>query len=145
MCMRQRGQLSLCSLAFWFHTKKNAREGGKARRRWRRVKNETLYRLFKDLRNEVQSLVKEVKRRYCTEFFGNCTDQREVWNKLRHLGLIKSRTSMCPLPCSVDELNYTFFLFGWTGWWNQNMSTLERLSIMIINFIGEIFLLETWS
>ncbi|XP_011860418.1 PREDICTED: RNA-directed DNA polymerase from mobile element jockey-like, partial [Vollenhovia emeryi] len=92
--------------------KRRMRERDRARRLWRKHKCDRLYSLFRVLRNDVQTLVRNAKKEYYTNFFRNCRDPGTMWNSLRHLGIIKSRYSGCPLPCSLDELNLHFASAG---------------------------------
>ncbi|XP_011860079.1 PREDICTED: RNA-directed DNA polymerase from mobile element jockey-like [Vollenhovia emeryi] len=95
--------------------KRRMRERDRVRRQWRRHKCDRLHSLFKDLRNEVQILVRNAKKSYFTNFFSNCNDPGTAWNELRHLGIIKSKNSARPLPCSTEELNLYFFSTGDRG------------------------------
>ncbi|XP_011858459.1 PREDICTED: uncharacterized protein LOC105556015 [Vollenhovia emeryi] len=95
--------------------KRRMRERDRVRGQWRKHKCDRLHRLFKDLRNEVQILVRNAKKSYFTNFFSNCSDPGTAWNELRHLGIIKSKNSGRPLPCSTEELNLYFSSTGDRG------------------------------
>lgn len=84
------------------------RERDRARRLWRRRRDNHSYNIFKQLRNYVQDLVRSAKRNYYLNSLNVLRDSSSVWHKLRQLGLIKSRVSERVLPCSIDELNNYF-------------------------------------
>lgn len=81
----------------------------RARRTWRRRRSEESLRLYKSLRNYVQTRMREIKTAYYTTAFRNLKDSALVWNKLRHLGLISNRRGSGRLLFQVEELN-TFFV-----------------------------------
>lgn len=83
-------------------------EKNRARRTWRRRKIDANHVRYKTLRNKVQDCVHKAKEDYYNEVFGNLNDAREVWTKLRPLGLIKDKDIKPPLVHSPDELN-TYF------------------------------------
>lgn len=83
-------------------------ERNSARRTWRRRKNNYNYDRFKALRNKAQNLIRIAKRDYYLNIFNSSDSASVVWNKLRHLGLIKTINHSVNLSHSIDELNEFF-------------------------------------
>ena len=84
------------------------RERDVLRRRWRRTKNAVAHDNYKTMRNLVQNLIRTAKKKYYMDIF-SCMDRpANIWDKLRHLGLIKVKDFDRCLTHSVEELN-TFF------------------------------------
>lgn len=82
------------------------RERNKLRRAWRRNKNSAAYENFRAMRNRVHCMIRIAKKDYYLSAFNN-GNSNIIWNKLRHLGLIKAK-NVRSLACSVDELNKFF-------------------------------------
>lgn len=66
-----------------------------ARRAWRRHKTDYYYNQYKFLRNETQSLVRSTKSAFYIDAFSRVGSANEVWDRLRLLGLVKARVSLC--------------------------------------------------
>lgn len=84
------------------------REKDRARRAWRRRRNNVNYQHFKMLRNHVQARIRLAKCTYYQDIFSRLQKSSCIWSHLRHLGLIKIKDSSYSLPCSVDESNNFF-------------------------------------
>lgn len=107
---------------------KNAmRERNRAHRRWRRNGEDGLYRIYKRLRNDVQTSVRTAKSNYYTSLFTRVKNPTLVWNELRHLGLIKTRDLNRGLSHSVDVLN-DFFVHAAGGSGSAMTSSPPNLS-----------------
>ncbi|KMQ91007.1 hypothetical protein RF55_9178 [Lasius niger] len=87
-----------------------------ARRIWRRRRDTYYYEKYKLLRNRTQSIIRSAKSNYYLDHFSRADGACEVWNGLRHLGLIKVKNSGARLSHSVEELNAFFAGDGST--WN---------------------------
>jgi len=70
------------------------------------------YNRFKTVRNQVQNLIRAAKKNYYLSIFSNNDRPTEIWNKLKHLGLIKVKDSHKIFSHSVDELNAYFSEIG---------------------------------
>lgn len=84
------------------------RERDKARRLWRRRRDDSHYAAFKRLKNQVQSQVRAAKMKYYLTTFGRIHKSSGVWACSRQLGLIKMKEDNKPLSNSVEELNLYF-------------------------------------
>lgn len=91
----------------WLSTELKAamRERDKARRIWRRRRDEASFLHFKKLRNEVQARVRHARRTYYNNAFKDLRNSGDVWAKLRHLGLVRTAGVGRRLPCPINELN----------------------------------------
>ncbi|XP_024874329.1 uncharacterized protein LOC112456176 [Temnothorax curvispinosus] len=85
-----------------------------ARRKWKRCRNDTNYDNYKHLRNQVQSLVRKAKCNYYQDAFQDLREPNIIWNRLKHLGLIKNKSSEMKLLFSTEEL-VDFFTYGTAG------------------------------
>lgn len=94
------------------------------RRRWRRCKNENNYKLYKIMRNQVQAVIRKAKQDYYMSVFSNTKDPSDIWRKLKHLGLIRSKLSDRKLLFYTDELN-SFFLT------NSNSNTRDTAALYL--------------
>ncbi|XP_029673838.1 uncharacterized protein LOC115241977 [Formica exsecta] len=84
------------------------RERDRARRVWRRRRTTANYSAYKTMRNGVQVAVRDAKRDcYCSALH-NIKDPNDIWKKLRHLGLMKPKSSNLMLLFSIEELNDHF-------------------------------------
>lgn len=84
------------------------KERNRARREWRRRRCEAGYKTYRVLRNRVQEMVRAAKGDYYFKTFNNSNDPNDIWRKLRHLGLIKSKSSNARLLFTIEELNEHF-------------------------------------
>lgn len=75
-----------------------------ARRVWRRRRNDANYNRYKALRNSAH----QAKQDYYNNIFNRARDANEIWNGLRHLGLIKSKDTGKCLTHAAGELNRFF-------------------------------------
>lgn len=75
-------------------------ESGKGRKR--------ITTLGSSTRNLVQRRVRNAKERYFLDEFQYANQPNLIWRKLRHLGLLKPRTSEERLAFSVEDLNRYF-------------------------------------
>lgn len=83
-------------------------ERNQVRRLWRRRRTNYNYDRYKHLRNNTQRMIRTAKSNYYLQHFGRMEGACEVWNGLRHLGLIKGKDSGARLSHSVEELNAFF-------------------------------------
>ncbi|XP_020295916.1 uncharacterized protein LOC109860911 [Pseudomyrmex gracilis] len=92
-------------------------ERNKQRRRWRRNKSDVNYNLYKRLRNQaqamrlrnhVQNLVRTARNTYYLQIFKKEKDLSTIWGHLRHLGLVRAKSSGGCLAFPVEELNNFF-------------------------------------
>lgn len=60
------------------------------------------------MRNRVQCLVREAKRAYYERTLSRERGTAGMWNRLRHLGLVRQRSREVQLACSPTELNQYF-------------------------------------
>lgn len=84
--------------------KETIKKRNKARREWRRHRNHTCYEKFKKLRNETQILVRNAKRNFYMATFNGSINSAETWNRLRNLGLVKSKGSNGGLVHTSEQL-----------------------------------------
>lgn len=84
------------------------RNRDRARRVWRRKRDSVSLCMYKQLRNAVQMKVRQAKQDYYIAIFNDIDNTNAVWNKLRHLGLIKAKNSSGVLVFNIDELNNYF-------------------------------------
>ncbi|XP_071631879.1 uncharacterized protein [Temnothorax longispinosus] len=94
--------------------KNKMKERNIARRKWKRCRNDTNYNNYKHLRNQVQSLVRKAKCNYYQDAFQDLREPNIIWNRLKHLGLIKNKSSEMKLLFSTEEL-VDFFTYGTAG------------------------------
>ena len=60
------------------------------RRAWRKHRKPELHKLFKKLRNKVQSLIRDAKENYYQTVFSQKRDTVSTWSELRRHGLVSS-------------------------------------------------------
>lgn len=83
------------------------KERQRTRRVWRKRTDEN-HAHFKYLRNLVQRRARSAKEDYFQAEFRRVNQPNLIWRKLRHLGLLKLRTSAERLVFSVDNLSKYF-------------------------------------
>ncbi|XP_071646641.1 uncharacterized protein [Temnothorax longispinosus] len=94
--------------------KRKMKKRNTARRKWKRFRNDTNYDNYKHLRNQVQSLIHKAKCSYYQDVFQDLREPNIIWNRLKHLGLIKNKSSEMKLLFSTEEL-VDFFTYGAAG------------------------------
>jgi len=83
-------------------------ERDRVRRRWRRRSSNDDYICFEQLKNKVQILIWVTKSSFYQETFRTLKELNSIWRKLKHLGLIKSKSLEKKLFFSTEELNELF-------------------------------------
>ncbi|KMQ91290.1 reverse transcriptase [Lasius niger] len=86
------------------------KERDRVRRAWRKHKKPELHKLFKRLRNRVQSLIRDAKENYYQTVFSQKRDTVSTWGELRRLGLVSSSSGKNRCNFDLDELNVAFIL-----------------------------------
>ncbi|CAL1671726.1 unnamed protein product [Lasius platythorax] len=84
------------------------RERDRARRAWRKHCKPELYRVFKSLRNEVQSRIRRVKRNYYRGVLDRKQKATVMWGELRRLGLIGSAATPDLHGLDLNDMNLAF-------------------------------------
>lgn len=82
-----------------------------ARRVWRRCRTDANYSRYRRLRNATQICIRRAKCNYFVNYFNN-SNITETWNKLRCLGLIKSKASNQVLRYITEDLSSSFASFS---------------------------------
>lgn len=88
--------------------KQAMRETDRARRIWRRRRDNVSYQRFKLLGNRVQMQVRTAKRIYYQDIFSRLHNSSSIWFNLRYLGLVRARDSDRCLLCTTEEINLFF-------------------------------------
>lgn len=84
----------------------------------------------------MQSMVQTAKQNYYMEIFNQTDKPARIWNKLRRLGLIKTKDASRRLTFSAEELNAFFASVGTpqADVANGRMNELEFLNENVDNF-----------
>lgn len=125
-------------LASWLNNYifQKMKECDRVRRAWRKHRKPELHKLFKALRNRVQSLIRDAKENYYQNVFSLKRDTVSTWSELRRLGLIGSSAGKNRCNLDLDELNAAFILSIAAGFdtesgdlnWHPDDSDLERFN-----------------
>ncbi|CAL1671702.1 unnamed protein product [Lasius platythorax] len=91
------------------------KERDRVRRAWRKHRKPELHKLFKKLRNRVQSLIRDAKENYYRTVFSLKRDTVSTWGELRRLGLVSSSSEKDRCNFDLDELNAVFILSSSAG------------------------------
>lgn len=86
------------------------KERDRARRAWRRYGKPELHYIFRKLRNEVQSHVREAKKKYYLTTFSHKRGIASTWGELKRFRLLNSSTGRSQCSFNLDELNAAFIL-----------------------------------
>jgi hypothetical protein len=92
----------------WFnvHIQKAIIDRNIAFRTWRIERTDEIYNIYKFLRKQVHSLVREAKREYMSKFLNPNLPSKTLWKNLDVLGIRKDEQA--PLHLSLDSLNSYF-------------------------------------
>ncbi|XP_011858771.1 PREDICTED: uncharacterized protein LOC105556295, partial [Vollenhovia emeryi] len=112
--------------------KQEMRSRDQARRTWRRYRCDRLYKRYKTLRNNVQTIVRAAKKEHYTKMFSRAGKAEEIWRGLRHLGLIKARAVGGRLRHTVEELS-DFFAQSDEQWERSDENVLVEVCSGVFN------------
>jgi hypothetical protein len=80
------------------------RERNAAKKQAARSQNTETFSVFKKLRNQVKQMTLKFHNSVIHKGLKNVIGKKHIWNKLRNLGLIKSKNHISDLPVTSDEL-----------------------------------------